>query len=71
MFLRLTKGLLAVQDVEVIMHAGSQQKVLLGWMPLQSPDSTTKRALTEGLTHAPAVPQQHLLIIALAGKFGH
>lgn len=62
--LRLTKGRLAVQDMEVIVHAGCQQQVLMGRMPLQPPHSATHGTLTERLPHVPAIPQQNPLIIA-------
>ena len=60
----LTKGLLAVQDMEVVMHAGCQQQVLLGRMPLQPPYATAHRNLTERLLHVPTIPQQYLFIVA-------
>ena len=55
---------MAVQDVEVVVHAGGQQQVGVGGVPLQTPHAPTHRRLAEGLTHTPAVPQQHLLIVA-------
>lgn len=61
---KLTQGLLAVKDMEVVVHAGCQQQVLIGRMPLQPPDSTTHGALTDRLPHVPSIPQQNLLIIA-------
>lgn len=67
----LTKSWLAMQDMEVIVHAGCQQKVLMGWMPLQPPHSTTHGTLTERLPHVPAIPQQNLLIIAAEGGTRH
>lgn len=60
----LTKRWLAVEDVEVIVHAGCQQQVRMAWMPLQPPHSSTHRTLTEGLLHVAAIPEQNLLIIA-------
>lgn len=57
-----------MKDVEVIMHAGCQQQVLMGGMPLQSPHSTTHWSLTEGLPHVSAVPQQNLLIVTEEGE---
>ncbi|PWA18483.1 hypothetical protein CCH79_00009958 [Gambusia affinis] len=62
-------SLLAVEDVEVIMHAGSQQQVVMAGMPLQSPHPASHSALPEGLPHVPAVPQQDLLIIAAEGQY--
>lgn len=50
--------------MEVIVHAGCQQQVLIGRMPLQPPHSATRWTLTERLPHVPAIPQQNLLIIA-------
>lgn len=64
----LTKGRLAVQDVEVIVHAGCQQQVLMGRVPLQPPHSTTHGTLTERLPHVPAIPQQNLLIVAAESR---
>jgi len=54
----------AVQDVEVVVHAGGQQQVRVAGVPLQTPHAPAHRRLTEGLPHVPAVPQQHLLIVA-------
>lgn len=62
--LTLTEDRLAVQDMEIIMHAGCQQQLLMGWMPLKPPHSTTHGILTEWLPHISAIPQQYLLIIA-------
>lgn len=53
-----------MKDMEVIVHAGCQQQVLMGWMPFQPPYPTTHGTLTERLLHVPAIPQQNLLIIA-------
>lgn len=64
----LTEGQLAVQDVEVVVHAGRQQQVLMGRVPLQPPHSTTHGALTERLPHVPAIPQQNLLVIAAESR---
>lgn len=60
----LTKGRLAVQDMEVFMHAGCQQQVLMGRMPLQPPYATTHGILTERLLHVPTIPQQYIFIVA-------
>lgn len=68
---RLNQGLLAVKDVEVDVHASSQQQVLMGRMPLQSPHSATQSTLTERLTHVPLVPQKHLLVIATGQETVH
>lgn len=57
-----------MEDVEVIMHTGSQQQVLIAGMPLQPPHPASHSALPEGLLHVPAVPQQDLLIIAAKGQ---
>lgn len=59
----LTHGLLAVKDVEVVVHACSQEQVFMSGMPLESPHSSTHGSFTEGLSHVPPVPQQHVFII--------
>lgn len=67
----LTESWLAMQDVEVVVHAGCQQEVLLGWMPLQPPHSSAHGSVAERLPHVPAVPQQHVLVVAAGCNKGH
>lgn len=60
----LTKCWLAVQDFEVVVHACSQKKALIGWMPLEPPHSTPHKTVSKRFPHVPAIPEQDLLIIA-------
>lgn len=55
-----------MQDVEAIVHAGCQQEVLMGWVPLQPPHAAAHASVAKRLPHVPAVPQQHVLIVAAA-----
>lgn len=64
----LTHSLLAVENMEVIMHTCSQQQVLLTWVPLESPNAPTNSSLTQGLFHIPPVPKQDVLIVAEMNK---
>lgn len=66
----LTESWLAMQDVEVVVHACCQQEVLMSWMPLQAPHSAAHWIVAERLPHVPAVPQQHVLIIAASRDIG-
>lgn len=69
-YLALTESRLAVQDVEVVVHAGGQQEVLMSWMPLQPPHAATHRTVAERPAHVAAVPQQHVLIVAASRDSG-
>lgn len=60
----LTESRLAMQDVEAVVHAGRQQEVLLGWMPLQPPHAAPCGIVAERLSHVPAIPKQHVLVVA-------
>lgn len=67
----LTESWLAMQDVEVVVHAGCQQEVLMGWVPLQPPHSAAHGSVAERLPHIAAIPQQHVLIVAAGRNTGH
>lgn len=60
----ITHGLLAVENVEVIVHAGSQQQMLLGWMPLQTPHPSSQSTFAERPPHVAPIPQQDVLVVA-------